>query len=257
MKSGSGGATGWQRSDRAAEETLLDLLRNGRLTLRGLIPWSSNYTFLGQVSDRDRRAPVVYKPVRGERPLWDFPRGTLAKRETAAYVLSRELGWHLIPATVLRDGPHGLGSVQLFVDVDQDEHFFTFREDSAYGHALKTLALFDAIANNADRKGGHCLRLSEGRIVAIDQGLCFNVEPKLRTVVWDFAGERFPEDLREDLRRLDVELRTAGCPLLAELAELLTPLEIRALRMRVAALLVADRFPDPPEDRPAIPWPPV
>ena len=256
MKSRSGRATA-RRPDSVGQESILDLLRNGRLTLRGLIPWSSNYTFLGQVSDREQRAPVVYKPIRGERPLWDFPRGTLAKRETAAYVLSRALGWDLIPATVLRDGPHGLGSVQLFVDVDQDAHFFTFHEDPAYRGALETLALFDAVANNADRKGGHCLRLDDGRILAIDQGLCFNVEPKLRTVLWDFAGERLPEELREDLERLDVELRTRGSSLLAELADLLSALEIRALRMRVAGLLLAGRFPDPPEDRPAIPWPPV
>ncbi len=256
MKSRSGRAAA-RRPASEGEEDLLDLLRNSRLTLRGLIPWSSNYTFLGQVSDREQRVPVVYKPIRGERPLWDFPRGTLAKRETAAYVLSRALGWDLIPATVLRDGPHGLGSVQLFVDVDQDAHFFTFHEEPAYRGALESLALFDAVANNADRKGGHCLRLDDGRILAIDQGLCFNVEPKLRTVVWDFAGERLPERLWEDLERLDVELRTPRSSLLAELAGLLSALEIRALRMRVAGLLVAGRFPDPPEDRPAIPWPPV
>ena len=150
-------------SDPQQLEALLDLLRDGDMTLKGLLPWSSNYTFLGQVADEQTHAPVVYKPVRGERPLWDFPRGTLAKRETAAYLVSQELGWNLVPPTVLRDGPHGVGSVQLFVEADQDDHFFTFHEEPGFLGSLQALALFDAITNNADRKGGHCLRVGDAR----------------------------------------------------------------------------------------------
>ena len=200
----------------------------------------------------------MYKPVRGERPLWDFPRGTLAKRETAAYLVSKELGWNLVPPTVLRDGPHGIGSVQLFVDVDQDEHFFTFHEDPEFRKALQALALFDAITNNADRKGGHCLRIGDAAVVAIDQGLCFNVEPKLRTVIWDFAGEEIPPDLLRDLRRLEQCAATSDSDLTMELRKLLAPNEIRAFAARISrSLTAADCFPDPPEDRRAYPWPPV
>jgi uncharacterized repeat protein (TIGR03843 family) len=238
-------------------DRITEILRDGALTLKGLLPWSSNYTFLGEISDGASDALVVYKPVRGERPLWDFPRGTLARRETAAYLVSRELGWNLVPPTVLRDGPHGVGSVQLFVDADQDAHFFTFHEDPAFRRPLQALALFDAIANNADRKGGHCLRLGPGEIVAIDQGLCFNVEPKLRTVIWDFAGEEIPADLATGLRRLNSRLARAGSPFVESLYELLSSAEMRAFRARVNAVLDAGCFPNPPEDRRAYPWPPV
>jgi uncharacterized repeat protein (TIGR03843 family) len=236
---------------------LLGLMRDGDLSLKGLLPWSSNYTFLGQVADGRRRAPVVYKPMRGERPLWDFPRGTLAKRETAAYLVSRELTWNLVPPTVLRDGPHGPGSVQLFVEADQGAHFFTYHEDPDYRLALQQLALFDVITNNADRKGGHCLRVGPGEVVAIDQGLCFNVEPKLRTVIWDYAGEDIPAPLVADLRRLEDCLAASDATLAAGLRALLVPNEVRAFRLRVSALVDAGCFPDPPEDRRAYPWPPV
>jgi uncharacterized repeat protein (TIGR03843 family) len=235
------------------------LLRRGELTLRGLLPWSSNYTFLGDVSQGDETAPVVYKPVRGEQPLWDFPRGTLARRETAAYLISAALGWDLAPPTVLRGGPHGPGSVQLFVDCDQSAHFFTFHRDPIYRPALQALALFDIIVNNADRKGGHCLAAGPsapaGHIVAIDQGLCFHVDPKLRTVIWDFAGEAIPARLRGDLRRLADSLAVVDCPLVTQLAALLAAGEIAALRRRLADLLAADRFPEPPDDRRPYPWP--
>ncbi len=238
-------------------EALLELLRDGEMTLKGLLPWSSNYTFLGQVADEEISAPVVYKPVRGERPLWDFPRGTLAKRETAAYLVSKELGWNLVPPTVLRDGPHGVGSVQLFVEAEQDDHFFTFHEEPGFRRALQALALFDAITNNADRKGGHCLRVGDERVVAIDQGLCFNVEPKLRTVIWDFAGEEIPPDLMRDLWRLEENLADPAHPLVRELRSLLSTNELRAFRSRLASLTDGGCFPDPPEDRRAYPWPPV
>ena len=244
-------ATGGTDKDR-----LLTLLGKGELGLAGLMPWSSNYTFLGTVSDASgASARVVYKPIRGERPLWDFPRGSLAKREVAAYVVCRSLGWELVPPTVLRGGPHGRGSVQLYVECDQDEHFFTFREDPTFRHSLQALALFDIVTNNADRKGGHCLRTGESCIVAIDQGLCFHVEPKLRTVIWDFASEPIPTDLLTDLRRLGDELLKADSETASQLRELLYDGEVAAVERRVAALLDVGCFPDPPEDRRPYPWP--
>jgi uncharacterized repeat protein (TIGR03843 family) len=244
-------ATGETDKDR-----LLTLLGKGELELAGLMPWSSNYTFLGTVSDTSGASvQVVYKPIRGERPLWDFPRGSLAKREVAAFVVCHALGWDLVPPTVLRGGPHGRGSVQMFVECDQDEHFFTFREDPAFKHSLQALALFDIATNNADRKGGHCLRAGDSCIVAIDQGLCFHVEPKLRTVIWDFASEPIPIDLLADLRRLRSELLQPDSQTVVQLRELLYDGEIVAVERRVATLLDVGCFPDPPEDRRPYPWP--
>ncbi len=242
-------------TDERERDRLLALLSTGELTLAGLIPWSSNYTFLGEVSFEDESAAVVYKPIRGERPLFDFPRNTLAKREVAAYVVCHALGWDLVPPTVLRTGPHGRGSVQLFVNVDQDAHYFTFRDDPAFRHTLQALAIFDLIANNADRKGGHCLRVGDGCIIAIDQGLCFHVHEKLRTVIWEFAGEPLPADLTSDLKRLEEDLANADGSTRRALAALLDAGETTALRRRVTAALATGRFPDPPEDRRPYPWP--
>jgi uncharacterized repeat protein (TIGR03843 family) len=236
-------------------QRIVELLREGDLALHGLLPWSSNYTFLGEVAGSQGKAFVVYKPSRGERPLWDFPRGSLAKRETAAYVLSRALTWDLVPPTVVRRGPHGPGSVQLFVNADQDAHFFSFRDDPAYRPALQALALFDVVANNADRKGGHCLSLGVGRVVAIDQGLCFSVEPKLRTVIWDFVGEPIPAGLVSDLERVRAGLSSAGGPLVAELGGLLSRSELRALQQRIESLLIGGCLPEPLPDRRPYPWP--
>jgi hypothetical protein len=236
-------------------ERVVQLLKEGSLTIHGLLPWSSNYTFLGEVSGSEGKALVVYKPSQGERPLWDFPRGTLAKRETAAYVLSRSLTWDLVPPTVVRRGPHGPGSVQLFVNADQDAHFFSFRDDPAYRPALQALALFDVIANNADRKGGHCLSLGSGCIVAIDQGLCFGSEPKLRTVIWDFVGEPIPARLASDLERVQEGLNNTGSSLEAEMGRLLSRSELGALRKRIGSLLAAGCFPEPLPDRRPYPWP--
>jgi uncharacterized repeat protein (TIGR03843 family) len=239
----------------AAGDSVVQLIKMGVLTLLGLMPWSSNYTFLGEVAGDDRKVPVIYKPARGERPLWDFDRGTLAKRETAAYALSRALTWDLVPPTVFRRGPHGPGSVQLFVNADQDAHFFTIRDDPSYRQALQALALFDIVANNADRKAGHCLSLGAGQIVAIDQGLCFSVEPKLRTVIWDFVGERIPLSLESDLRRVRVDLDNHESALYAELGGLISRIEVKAMRQRLAALLSDGCFPEPPSDRRPYPWP--
>ncbi len=236
-------------------DRLLRLLGEGELTLQGLMPWSSNYTFLGRVSDGGTTQEVIYKPIRGERPLWDFPKGTLAKREVAAFVVCHVLGWDFVPPTVLRHGPHGRGSVQLYVDVDADDHFFTFRDEPGFQRSLQALALFDIITNNADRKGGHCLRTGDGCIIAIDQGLCFHVEPKLRTVIWDFAGQPIPADLRFPIARLADALEDSEGELHHSLHPLLFDGEIAALRRRAYELALAECFPDPPEDRRPYPWP--
>jgi uncharacterized repeat protein (TIGR03843 family) len=189
----------------------------------------------------------VYKPERGERPLWDFPRG-LYRREVAAYRLSEALGWGLVPLTVPREGPLGTGSLQLFITADFEQHYFTLREDPRHHPALRRMCVFDLLANNADRKGGHCLLGPDGRIYGVDNGLTFHAEPKLRTVIWEFGGEPIPADLVGDLRRL----HEAGLP--GPLAELLAPGECRALRARAATLLADGRFPEDSSGY-RYPWP--
>jgi hypothetical protein len=243
-------------SDRPAALTsatrALDLLSSGELELLGLMPDASNYTFLAEVSDGGGSALAVYKPRRGEMPLWDFPDGTLCRREVAAYELSAGLGWPAVPPTVLREGPHGIGSVQLFVEANPNEHFFTLRESRL--HDFLPVALFDAVANNADRKGGHCLLGTDGTIWAVDHGVCFGVEPKLRTVIWEFAGERIPAPLLADISRVTGELSTG---ILGDrLADLLAPEEVEALAARGGTLARSGCFPLPSSERP-YPWPPV
>lgn len=247
-------AASWPQSG-PEHDRLVAALADGALALAGLIPWSSNYTFLGEIAAGGDTLRVVYKPIRGERPLWDFPRNTLARREAAAYVVCRALGWRFVPPTVLRRGPHGLGSVQLFVDVDQDAHFFTFRDDPAYRRSLQALCLFDIICNNADRKGGHCLAAGNGCIIAIDHGLCFHVEDKLRTVIWDFAGEAIPADLAADIARLAQALADPENATVAALGRLLDRGEIARTRRRAEQLLAEAVFPLPPQDRRPYPWP--
>src|SRR5439155_8318981 len=178
----------------------LDLLTRGEVTLKGQMPWSSNATFLVELALEGATTLAVYKPERGERPLWDFPRG-LFKRELAAWHLSEALRWGLVPLTVQRDGPYGEGSLQLFIQADFEQHYFTLHEDPAHHARLQRICLFDLIANNADRKSGHCLLGPDG-IYAVDNGLCFHVEPKLRTVIWEFGGEPIPPGMLEDVRRV-------------------------------------------------------
>jgi hypothetical protein len=230
----------------------VDLLAEGEMRLIGLMPNASNYTFLTEVSRGDQASLAVYKPRKGETPLWDFPDGTLCRREVAAYVLARALGWPPIPPTVLRDGPHGQGSVQLFVDCDPAAHFFTLRESSP--EAFLPFAAFDVVANNADRKGGHCLLDSGGRIWAVDHGVCFSPEPKLRTVIWDFAGEPVPAGLLGDVARVAKELRSGL--LREELLALLSKSEVDATARRAERLAGSARFPMPGAGR-SYPWPPV
>lgn len=228
------------------------LLEGGELLLLGLMPRASNYTFLGEVGEGARRALVVYKPRAGEMPLWDFPDGTLGLREVAASVVAEYLGWPSIPPTVYRDGPHGPGAVQLFVQSDPRQHYFSLKETCL--DAFAPVAAFDALVNNADRKSGHCLQGADGRIWLVDHGVCFSVEPKLRTVIWDFAGLSIPEPLCQGLERAAGDLR--GGPLRERLLELLDAPEVDATAMRAEALATTRRYPEPTSGRP-YPWPPV
>lgn len=233
---------------------MLTLLQEGALELRGLLPDGSNYTFLATVGDGTQKTLAVYKPTRGERPLWDFPAETLAYREVAAFLVSEVLGWNFVPPTVFRpEGPHGPGSVQFFVQAQNDIHYFNLSETDQ--PELQRIALFDLLANNADRKGGHVLKDEAGKLWAIDHGICFHAQPKLRTVIWDFAGQSIPKNLLEDVsdfrQRLDKDkdLKTA-------INSLLAPLEISALRRRADKLVASGCYPDPGPGR-NYPWPPI
>jgi uncharacterized repeat protein (TIGR03843 family) len=228
---------------------VVDVLTRGELTVKGRLPWSSNATLLVEARLDGAAALGVYKPERGERPLWDFPRG-LYRRELAAWHLSEALGWGLVPLTVPRDGPYGKGSVQLFIAADFEQHYFTLQEDERHRDQLRRICAFDLITNNADRKSGHCLLGEDGTIYAIDNGLCFHVEPKLRTVIWEFAGEPLPPAIVGDLQRL------AAGRLPPAVRELIAPEECAVLLKRTRALVKAGRFPAETIGD-GYPWPPV
>ena len=233
-------------------EAILTLLRTGAIETVGQVTWSSNYTFLTQLSGPEGEIPAIYKPARGERPLWDFAGGSLAERETAAFHTSHALGWNFVPPTVLReDGPAGPGSIQLFVGVDHERHYFNMSQEEKA--RLKHVALFDLLINNADRKGGHVLLDAEDNIWLIDHGVCFHTEYKLRTVIWDFIDMPIPEALLEDLQEL-VDALTARSETTDELQSLLSPAEIEALISRAEGLLSQRSFPGPGPGRP-YPWP--
>lgn len=229
---------------------------SGHIELEGQFTLGSNYTFLVQVTHNETSYPAVYKPIRGEQPLWDFPEETLCLREVAAYEVSRFLGWGLVPYTILApDGPYGPGSLQLFIEYNPNYHYFNFKpEDRA---RLRPVALFDHLTNNADRKGSHVFFEKGTRhLYAIDHGLCFHVEDKLRSVIWDFAGQPIDENLCADLQRLSDAL-AAPEDLPAVLQALLHLEEIAALAQRAAELLRGGVFPLPPEYRRAYPYPPL
>jgi uncharacterized repeat protein (TIGR03843 family) len=230
------------------------LLRDGDIELVGRLVASSNNAMVGTVrraAEPSLLAPCVYKPVAGERPLWDFPDGTLAAREVAAYVLSEAGGWSIVPPTVLREGPFGKGMVQLWIEPDAalDAVAMVVEGDER----LRPVALFDAVANNADRKVGHLLPMADGHVYGVDHGICFHAEPKLRTVLWQWRGLPLTDIELATLRRLRADL-SGG--LGRELRRLLDPGEVRALGERIRWLLADCCFPHPDPDRPAIPWPP-
>jgi uncharacterized repeat protein (TIGR03843 family) len=240
-----------------SEEQALTILRDGTIEEKGLLPYSSNHSFLALVNEDDWSLPAVYKPQRGENPLWDFEWGTLCKREAAAYVVSHSLGWDLVPPTVLREGTRGLGSVQMFIEHDSDAHYFTACEDARYNPTFRRLALFDFVVNNADRKSGHCLVGHDERIWAIDHGICFHTDYKLRTVIWEFSCEPIEQPLLDDLRALESSLVDDGCILSRQLRAMLSKQELAALRRRTAHLASSGSYPAPIQQRRNYPWPPI
>ncbi|CAL9313389.1 SCO1664 family protein [Streptomyces sp. SudanB66_2053] len=268
------------RSVTATDPAAVELLARGELTVRGRIREASNAALYCTVTYQDREAACVYKPVAGERPLWDFPDGTLAGREAAAYEVSRATGWDLVPPTVLRDGPYGEGMCQLWIETGPGAELLALVDGEepepgwkAIGFAevgegrtallvhadderLRRLSVLDAVINNADRKGGHLLPTADGRLYGIDHGVTFNTENKLRTLLWGWAGEPLPEEALDVLAALRDALAASG-PLTAALTPLITPAEIDATRARVDSLLAARTHPEPGTDWPAIPWPPV
>ncbi|MEU1371805.1 SCO1664 family protein [Streptomyces sp. NPDC005803] len=271
-------------SRRLTDDGLITLLGEGRLTVLGQVRGASNAVLYCSVAHEGEEAHCVYKPVAGEQPLWDFPDGTLAQREVAAYEVSEVTGWGLVPPTVLRDGPYGQGMCQLWIEAaPQDEDapgLLALVEDEEPGegwkpvavaevgegktallvHAddprLRRLAVLDAVINNGDRKGGHLLPAPDGRLYGIDHGVTFHADDKLRTLLWGWAGEPLPAEAVEVLDRLAAEMEP-GAALVTRLAELITAAEIDALRARVAALRGTGVHREPSGEWPAIPWPPV
>lgn len=262
--------------DERQKAEILHVLKHGTFEIEGLLPWSSNYAFLGRVCGLKAETavtvefPVVYKPRHGERPLWDFPQGSLCAREQAAFVVSEALSWEIVPPTVLRDAEHGIGSVQYFIEHDPERHYFTFEGDPDYADQLQKIVLFDVIINNADRKSGHVLienvvsgkdgetavLVYPGRLWGIDHGICFHVDPKLRTVIWEFAGQPIPEQQMEALAVLHAQLNQTDTRIQRQLNSLLKHNEIAALALRLTHLLQQGKFPNPGPGR-HYPWPPV
>ncbi|WP_354383653.1 SCO1664 family protein [Streptomyces sp. PvR034] len=279
-------------------DALLDVLARGELTVRGRIREASNAVLLCTVTHGGVSLDCVYKPVKGERPLWDFPDGNLAQRERAAFLVSEATGWGLVPATVLRDGPYGEGMVQHWIEAAEPAEDDADADDAAQAggpagarllalvdgeeagegwkpvaladvgegrtallvHAddprLRRLAVLDAVINNGDRKGGHLLPAPDGRLYGIDHGVSFHTEDKLRTLLWGWAGEPLTDEARAVLASL-AALLAEGAPLATRLAELITPVELDAVRGRVADLLRTGEHPRPSGEWPSIPWPPV
>ena len=241
---------------------VLHLMQNGTVEIEGLLPWSSNYAFLVRVCEGSIEVGAVYKPQRGERPLWDFPQGTLCRREQAAFVVSQALGWSIVPPTVLREAQHGLGTIQFYIDHDPARHYFTIEGEATFRPQLQRIVLFDILINNADRKAGHVLVQESDEadgaphLWGIDHGIGFHVDPKLRTVIWEFGGTDVPDELKGDLTGLRVRLDDATDETTRALARLLSAPEVEALRLRLNRLIDRPRFPQPGAGR-HYPWPPV
>jgi hypothetical protein len=222
--------------------------------VQGIMRWGSNYAALLSIRDAELAATAVYKPQRGERPLWDFPDGTLCYREVVSYLISHALGWSLVPPTVLRVGPHGLGSLQLFIDHDPEINYFSLNDQ--FVPQLQRFVIFDDLINNADRKGGHLLLDDHGKLWGIDHGLTLNVMPKLRTVIWEFAGHPIAPDLLAPVQRVHDQLADPSSDLRTRVAALIAPDEIDALQKRAQRLLDCRQYPQPGPG-PNYPWPPV
>jgi hypothetical protein len=250
--------------DADGEQAALDLLTSGKLEIEGRLVDASNATLYCTIKVAGRKprtaktagteVACVYKPIAGERPLWDFPSGTLAGREVAAYVVSRAAGWDVVPPTVMRDGPFGPGMCQLWIDYDTDVDLIALSRRADHA-GLRDMAVFDAVVNNADRKIGHLLPVADGHLYGCDHGVCFAEDYKLRTVLWQWRGKTLPRRSLEALRRLSSEFNEGG--LAGELSSLLTASEITATKIRIDTLLKHRVHPYPPADWPAVPWPPV
>lgn len=239
------------------DRDVLSILESGDLEVNGEFVWGSNYTFLVKVAHENSLLQGVYKPTKGEIPLWDFPGESLAMREVAAYIVSQEIGWNFVPPTVYRDNaPFGPGSLQLFIDHDPEYHYFTLsRVDK---EKLRTVALFDVLINNADRKGSHIIRDSNSKLWLIDHGVSFHIHNKLRTVIWDFVGEPISEDLCEQLTMFHQRLISSvksGSELFEILRKYLSSEEIDALSKRALQLIQSGMFPSPDPHRRHYPWP--
>jgi hypothetical protein len=245
---------GFDHGDRrppADDAEVATLLAEGELDLEGRLLDASNVTLIGAIRTDTLARECVYKPVVGERPLWDFPDGTLAGREISAHLVSEATGWRVVPPTVLRDGPFGPGMVQLWMDADPEIELTEFvRRDLP---ELRRMAVFDAVVNNADRKGGHIIPMADGHVYGVDHGICFSAEPKLRTLLWRWAGKPLPVEALAVLERLDEQLRG---DLGEQLHEHLTRREVRRTQQRVAELLRTQVHPQPSAEWPALPWPP-
>ncbi len=249
----AGGNAGSGALTPEADQAARDLLSQGSLEVLGRLVEASNETWYCAVSTGDYEAACVYKPISGERPLWDFPTGTLAGREVAAYVVSRASGWNVVPPTVMRDGPFGPGMCQLWIEIDPQVDLIDLARRSDHP-GLRDLATFDAVVNNADRKIGHLLPVRGGHLYGCDHGVCFAEDYKLRTVLWQWRGKSLPRRATDALRRLAALLDSGE--LGQELSQYLSPGEVEAITIRVDKLLKHRAHPYPPEDWPAIPWPP-
>ncbi|MFC2038266.1 SCO1664 family protein [Chloroflexota bacterium] len=235
----------------AAISQACELLLQAEIREYGLMLQGSNYVFLTKMAMGDVEFNAIYKPMQGEAPLWDFPDDSLYKRECAAFIVSQALEWYLVPPTVIRDGPYGVGSMQWFVDATREiKHYSRIARDIS---VLKKVALFDILVNNADRKAGHFLEGEDGRLWVVDHGLTFNTDPKLRTVLWDFAGQTIPKTLREDVKKLQTMVRSES-QLRDDLYRLLDKEEVKAFEFRIKRSLEKPVFPSPRSHR-SVPWP--
>jgi hypothetical protein len=227
---------------------MLSDLQDGELRVVGRLVDASNATLLCDIGSEEEPVQVIYKPIAGERPLWDFPDGNLAHREVAAYRVSELLGLHVVPETILREGPFGLGSVQRWIDVDEDLDIVAIAQSKSF--AMEKIVLLDAIINNTDRKFGHILPISESEVYGCDHGLTFHSDDKLRTVLWQFSGDQIPENFLTSLNSfLDLLPKS-------QMSDLLTDVEIFALENRVTILIEAGTYPFPSDEWPSVPWPP-
>lgn len=229
---------------------IIEHLLAGTLEVTGRLVDASNATLYGECTFSDEKMAVIYKPIAGERPLWDFPDGNLAHREYASYLISEYSGWKVVPPTVLREGPFGLGMVQQWIDIDESiDLALYYQEDN---ENLRRMALFDAVINNTDRKIGHLLPVVDGSLLGCDHGVTFHEENKLRTVIWQFAERELTTDEKHTLGELVTRLHTES----EVLRGLITEIEFSALIARIEGLMESGKFPSPSEDWPAVPWPP-